>query len=32
MTLNQMQVKRVPNQAELMARAEALLPGLHERA
>ena len=32
MTLNQMQVERVPNQAELVARAEALLPGLHERA
>ena len=32
MTLNQMQVERVPNQAELVARAEALLPGLYERA
>ena len=32
MTLNQMQVERAPNQAELVARAEALLPGLHERA
>jgi alkylation response protein AidB-like acyl-CoA dehydrogenase len=32
MTLNQMQVERVPDQAELVARAEALLPGLHERA
>jgi 3-hydroxy-9,10-secoandrosta-1,3,5(10)-triene-9,17-dione monooxygenase len=32
MTLNQMQVERVPNQAELVALAEALLPGLHERA
>ena len=32
MTLDQMQVERVPNQAELVARAEALLPGLHERA
>jgi len=32
MTSNQMQVERVPNQAELVARAEALLPGLYERA
>ena len=32
MTLNQMQVELVPNQGELVARAEALLPGLHERA
>ena len=31
MTLNQMQVERVPNQGELVVRAEALLPGLHER-
>jgi 3-hydroxy-9,10-secoandrosta-1,3,5(10)-triene-9,17-dione monooxygenase len=32
MTLNQMWVERVPNQAELVARAKALLPGLYERA
>ena len=32
MTLNQMQVELLPNQGELVARAEALLPGLHERA
>ena len=32
MALNQMLVERVPNQAELVARAKALLPGLHERA